>query len=255
MGNAEASEKNFQWKNRTGVIGIPVLPYQKGPEPMSDNSADADCLDLVLRYHRRTKHHMDRYARSPGSWIGPINPTPSVASRAPRCCTWLTPATTLVRPMTRYSTVHEAEQTTAMHQASTPDQAPPQADADGLIQADQVCVFYYGLALSACKAIRGSRWSLRVNPSSGNLHPTEGYLIGGPIAGLTERPAVLHYVPFEHGLEVRRWIEPAGFQTPCHAFGAVGLVALIIIHWRESWKYGERAYRYCQHDVGHDRGL
>ncbi len=23
------------------------------------------------------------------------------------------------------------------------------------------------------------------------------------------------------------------------------------IHWRESWKYGERAYRYCQHDAGH----
>jgi hypothetical protein len=23
------------------------------------------------------------------------------------------------------------------------------------------------------------------------------------------------------------------------------------IHWRESWKYGVRAYRYCQHDAGH----
>jgi nitroreductase len=23
------------------------------------------------------------------------------------------------------------------------------------------------------------------------------------------------------------------------------------IHWREAWKYGERAFRYCQHDVGH----
>jgi len=65
---------------------------------------------------------------------------------------------------------------------------------------------------------------------------------------------VLHYAPFEHGLDVRRWIEPAGFQTLCHAFGAVGLVALTSIHWRGSWKYGERAYRYCQHDVGHAIG-
>jgi nitroreductase len=28
-------------------------------------------------------------------------------------------------------------------------------------------------------------------------------------------------------------------------------VALTSIHWRESWKYGERAFRYCQHDLGH----
>ena len=43
---------------------------------MSDNPADADCLDLVLRYHRRTKHHMDRYARSPGfmDWANQPDP-------------------------------------------------------------------------------------------------------------------------------------------------------------------------------------
>src|SRR2546430_17193112 len=28
-------------------------------------------------------------------------------------------------------------------------------------------------------------------------------------------------------------------------------VGLTSIHWREAWKYGERAYRYCQHDAGH----
>jgi nitroreductase len=28
-------------------------------------------------------------------------------------------------------------------------------------------------------------------------------------------------------------------------------VGLTSIHWREAWKYGERAYRYGQHDVGH----
>jgi nitroreductase len=29
------------------------------------------------------------------------------------------------------------------------------------------------------------------------------------------------------------------------------LVGLTSIHWREAWKYGERAFRYCQHDTGH----
>ncbi|EQL39151.1 hypothetical protein M770_24525 [Pseudomonas aeruginosa VRFPA03] len=29
------------------------------------------------------------------------------------------------------------------------------------------------------------------------------------------------------------------------------LLALTSVPWREAWKYGERAYRYCQHDLGH----
>ena len=32
------------------------------------------------------------------------------------------------------------------------------------------------------------------------------------------------------------------------------VAGLSSIHWREAWKYGERAYRYCQHDVGHALG-
>ncbi len=32
------------------------------------------------------------------------------------------------------------------------------------------------------------------------------------------------------------------------------LVALTSISWREAWKYGERAFRYCQHDTGHAIG-
>ena len=31
-------------------------------------------------------------------------------------------------------------------------------------------------------------------------------------------------------------------------------MGLTSIHWRESWKYGERAFRYCNHDVGHAIG-
>ena len=32
------------------------------------------------------------------------------------------------------------------------------------------------------------------------------------------------------------------------------LVGLSSVYWREAWKYGERAFRYCQHDVGHALG-
>src|SRR4029453_15276225 len=64
-------------------------------------------------------------------------------------------------------------------------------------------LFHDSLALSAWKQAGGARWSLRVNPSSGNLHPTEGYLIPGPVEGLHDRPAVYHYAPREHALERR----------------------------------------------------
>jgi len=224
---------------------------------MSNTPASTDCLDVVLRYHQRTKHHIGRYARSPGfmDWANQPDPFRRFDGA---------PMLRLVRPVDDPGPTYDAlfdgsraEQATAIRRAPapTPDQAPPKACTAGPSRADQVSAFfYYGLALNAWKAIKDSRWSLRVNPSSGNLHPTEGYLISGPIEGLTERPAVMHYAPSEHGLEVRRWIEPASFRILCHAFGAVGFVALSSIHWRESWKYGERAYRYCQHDVGHAIG-
>ena len=37
---------------------------------------------------------------------------------------------------------------------------------------------------------------------------------------------------------------------PADAF----LFGLTSVHWREAWKYGERAFRYCNHDVGHAIG-
>ena len=98
------------------------------------------------------------------------------------------------------------------------------------------------MGLSAWKQFRSSRWALRVNPSSGNLHPTESYLI--------RDGRVFHYAPREHALEERAvWRQEAwaAFAGSSPGF----LVGLTSIHWREAWKYGERAFRYCQHDAGH----
>ena len=96
---------------------------------------------------------------------------------------------------------------------------------------------------------------LRSNPSSGNLHPTEGYLIlgEGPDHSLT--PGVYHYAPKEHGLEQRLACSKEEAQNVLKDFPSGSfLVGLTSIHWREAWKYGERAFRYCQHDTGHAIG-
>ncbi|MBF0171096.1 MAG: SagB/ThcOx family dehydrogenase, partial [Nitrospinae bacterium] len=102
------------------------------------------------------------------------------------------------------------------------------------------------LGLAAWKGYDAeNRWAVRCNPSSGNLHPTEGYIVVGDLPGLPG--GVYHYRPKEHALE-RRMTPSADFTK--RSFGRL-FVALSSIHWREEWKYGMRAFRYCQHDVGH----
>ena len=61
------------------------------------------------------------------------------------------------------------------------------------------------------------------------------------------KSGVYHYVSHDHSLEQR-----CRFSDNFSDSGI--LIGLSSIHWREAWKYGERAYRYCQHDTGHALG-
>ena len=107
------------------------------------------------------------------------------------------------------------------------------------------------LGLSAWKAVGESRWSLRMNPSSGNLHPTEAHLILPRLEGL--EGGIYHYNPLRHALEQRAIVSENVCQNISNPIlGCEGfLIGFSSIFWRESWKYGERAFRYCNHDVGH----
>jgi SagB-type dehydrogenase family enzyme len=193
-------------------------------------------LDVVYRYHDGTKHQFHRFAPSLGylDWASqpkpfrhfdgaPLVPLPP-SPEAPAA-----PAT----PPVPYDRVFE----------------PQAIRAAPLTAAGVGDLLRHSLGLSAWKVFRHSRWSLRVNPSSGNLHPTEAYLVG-LIPGLTEGAAVFHYAADRHGLEVRSRFDPGAWLAVCPD-NLTCLVVLTSIHWRESWKYGERAFRYCQHDLGH----
>ncbi len=205
--------------------------------PDVDRQPDsASALDITLAYHDRSKHRPFRFAPALGYMDWDTQPDPFRRFEG-----------AAVLPLNLLPLGREPRYESAFalgHIARTP--------------LDRVSVsqlFQDALALSAWKRAGSSRWSLRVNPSSGNLHPTEGYLVAGPIAGLHPRPAVYHYTPFEHALEIRAelsgeaWLKIAA-QLPESAV----LVGLTSIHWRESWKYGERAFRYCHHDAGHAIG-
>ena len=204
---------------------------------MSQNPPNTpDSLQTVLDYHQATKHSFQGYARGPGHLDWATQP----------------------HPFRRYEGAP-----LILLEKIPPTDEPLYDDAftQGRLPAMPVDLrsisqfFYDSLALSAWKSAGGASWALRVNPSSGNLHPTEGYLICGPVEGLCDRPMICHYAPQEHGLEVRAEFDSTMWEKLYEGFPrGVFFVGLASIHWREAWKYGQRAYRYCQHDVGHAIG-
>jgi SagB-type dehydrogenase family enzyme len=181
----------------------------------------------IIAYHERSKHQPERYAAGPHGldWATQPNPFRRFAN-AP-----------LVRlPLTGR------------------DETPPAASLFGAVPVtprpltlEALSLFFeLSLGLSARKQIADSSWYLRMNPSSGNLHPTEAYAVLPGLDRLPGGAGVYHYAPLEHALEQRAsWPQVAAFG------GDEFHVGLTSITWREAWKYGERAFRYCQHDVGH----
>lgn len=206
-----------------------------GIDPSTDSASDASqqALGTTLAYHERTKHHPGRFAQSLGYLDWESQPDPFLRfAGARRFSLEFKP----IGPLPRYESAFVLSDGIA---------AP--LDLSSVSQ-----LFYDSLALSAWKEASGARWALRVNPSSGNLHPTEGYLVTGPQEGLHDGPGVYHYAPRTHELELRAELPREMWRAISEQLprGAL-LVGLSSIRWRESWKYGERAFRYCNHDVGH----
>jgi SagB-type dehydrogenase family enzyme len=118
-------------------------------------------------------------------------------------------------------------------------------------------LLHHSVAISAWKEQRTrsgevARWSLRVNPSSGNLHPTETYVALRGASGLED--GLWHYRVDRHELELRRRGDAVSALLGAAGRSSDG-IAIVIAHssiaWREAWKYETRAYRYCALDAGH----
>jgi SagB-type dehydrogenase family enzyme len=130
--------------------------------------------------------------------------------------------------------------------ASDPPNPEIQAPEDGPAFLSQL--LFHSAAISAAKVVpsTGYRYALRVNPSSGNLHPTEFHFI---TRGLKQWPdGLYHYRPSSHMVEQRA---TGDFRLKVGDASARVVFILTSIAWREAWKYRDRAYRYCLHDIGH----
>jgi SagB-type dehydrogenase family enzyme len=189
--------------------------------------------DDVRRYHQRTKHRLERYANGPETLDWTMQPNPF-----------------------RY--FEGTEKIQLPLSAQKLETGYCDLYAPGTIPSHELNVEAIGallklsMGLSAWKEYMGDRWALRCNPSSGNLHPTEAYVIATGLRDLNS--GVYHYVSHDHILEQRCMFADAVAEATNANTEPLLLVGLSSIFWREAWKYGERAFRYCQLDVGHALG-
>lgn len=189
----------------------------------------AGSADVVRAYHARTMHRLDRYAPGPETldWTEQPNPFREFTG-SPR----------LLLPLPG----HQLGPSFADLHDMREGRCHP------LTLESVASLLELSLALSAWKEQGPDRWAVRCNPSSGNLHPTEAYVLGRGVRGLAD--GLYHYVSRDHALERR-----CRLQWPQEPRKTGGLwIGLSSVHWREAWKYGERAFRYCQLDLGHAIG-
>lgn len=184
-------------------------------------------VETAKAYHERTKHHPDRYAASLGYMDWATQPDPFRRFEG---------AALIPLPMPQRSDV-----LTYSELFNAPEARP-------LNKETLSSLLRYSLGLAAIKCIGDDCWALRCNASSGNLHPTEGYVILPPITGITAKSCIAHYAPKAHTLEIIHTFDFDGWTgLPPGSF----FVAITSVVWREAWKYGERAFRYTQLDAGH----
>ena len=204
-------------------------------------------IDRMFAYHERTKHsYASVYS---GGWTLDWDNQPNPFRRyagAPRV--ELPPPEGGPRPEAGTSSCLRG--LGAAGGASWPDSALPLLGS----------LLFHSLSISAWKHVLGTdvRYSLRVNPSSGNLHPTETWIV---VRGFDDLPDGLYHYDVRGGaLERRRSGDALGALDAVpglHPLGAPGRGACVVltsIFWREAWKYRDRALRYCLHDAGHVAG-
>ncbi|HET6378883.1 MAG TPA: SagB family peptide dehydrogenase [Methylocella sp.] len=191
-----------------------------------------DASEIAFAYHERIKHRLERYSAGPETLDWDMQPNPI---REFKGCRRI--ALPLAPPSlaARFSHIYAA------------GMAPAALSINSVGTLMQL-----SLGLSAWKEYGPDRWALRCNPSSGNLHPTEAYLLSYQVPGLDN--GLYHYVCRDHSLEMRCMWDDKHDALRENASQSLLFVGLASIHWREAWKYGKRAFRYCQLDIGHAIG-
>ncbi|MCP4482909.1 MAG: SagB/ThcOx family dehydrogenase [bacterium] len=203
-------------------------------------------LEQIKQYHQKTKHTVNRLASSPGfmDWENQPDPYRFYRDTARINLTLLTEKE-IAQSDLCYDDLYAVK---SIGSVSPRNEPATTNSVNNLTLASLSVFFQFSMALSIWKGSNGSQWALRMNPSSGNLHPTETYvLLPKSLEDQSITAGVYHYNPFFHALEK---IASIGKESDIQGFGII----VSSIPWREAWKYGTRAFRYVNHDVGHALG-
>ena len=103
-------------------------------------------------------------------------------------------------------------------------------------------------------SLSGTPQLLRSAPSGGALYPLELYVACRRVA--TVDPALYHYDPLRHVLELVRPLDPDEAIDSLSPYpellaGCPALVVVTAVFWRSRFKYGARAYRFALLEAGH----
>ena len=190
----------------------------------------ANAADIILAYHQRTKHSLQRFAAGPETldWDAQPNPFREFSG-----------SEKLLLPLSAetFSTAFGG-----LYETNGVIPAPLTQDSSA-----RSCNCRWDCRPG--RNIGPDRWALRCNPSSGNLHPTEAYVLARGIAGIADG---LHH--YRRAAIIASNCAPASRPQIAAEHRPRLWLGLSSIHWREAWKYGERAFRYCQLDLGHAIG-
>jgi SagB-type dehydrogenase family enzyme len=100
----------------------------------------------------------------------------------------------------------------------------------------------------------GTTQSIRVAPSGGALYPLELYVACQRVRDAD--PALYHYDPLRHGLELLRPLSSDDELAPLTPYSellapSAAVVFMTAMFWRSRFKYGARAYRFTLMEAGH----
>ena len=186
----------------------------------------------VEAYHARTRHRFEGYARGPEALDWDAQPAPFRGYAG----------TTVVELPLLEAALPEGPLARVLARPFGTAAAASLA----LSLESLAALLQLSLGITAWKSFGPDRWAVRANPSSGNLHPLEAWVVARGLDFLPD--GVWHYRPDDHVLECRAAFAPSAGTGPRLLLG------LSSVMWREAWKYGERAFRYCQLDGGHGVG-
>lgn len=113
---------------------------------------------------------------------------------------------------------------------------------------------YYIAGITAKKSYPGVEYYLRVNPSAGALYPNEIYFQSRGNEDIED--GIYHFDIASSSITLLQKIEEEGveefFNLEKKETGFIFLISSV--YYRSSWKYKNRAFRYCLLDAGHILG-